>query len=123
MYGLTETEINELKGIKRDGETEIKKVKTDMKEALEDMQHENSQQHDSDSSDEEQKEGDIEGNNNRKHRTRKTEYVCKFKVCNQKVKVDKCLCMRLILAGAVMMAIIGAIVAMITLDAKLKEER
>ena len=58
MYGLSQTEINELKGIKQEGQQEIKKVKHEMKEALETMQE--ASQHDSDSSDE--KQGDIEGN-------------------------------------------------------------
>lgn len=51
----------------------------------------------------------------------KDKYICKFSACGQKVKVDHCLCARLILAGSLSIIIIGMFYCISSIDASLKE--
>ena len=82
-----------------------------------------------DSSDSEEEaatsDGDEENRKKSAYRRRgrnKDRYVCKFEACGQKVKVDHCLCARLILAGSLSVIILGMFYTLWSMDTeRLKE--
>ena len=122
-YGLSETEINELKGIRQEGKEQINTLKKELREALEDM--EEAQAKDSDSSDSEEQKalGDEEKNQHiRKRRRTKTKYIFKFRACGKKYKVDNCLCARMILASILMLMIVSVFYCIITIDRSLSHK-
>lgn len=113
-YGLSQSEINELVGIKRDGSQEIKKVKKELKEAMDELEEmkRGDSSNDSDSNNAvndglEDNEAKKEKSAYRRRGKNKNRYVCKFNACGQRVKVDHCLCARLILAGSLSVIILA----------------
>ena len=53
----------------------------------------------------------------------KDKYVCKFDACGQTIKVDHCLCARLILASSLGLIILGMFYTLWSMDAQLKEDK
>ena len=120
-YGFTQSEINELRGMKEDGREEIKKIQNQLKEAVDDL--ESARLRDIDSSDSDEQQDDLEeettsadGDKKKRKRrtTQKAKYCLRFKVCDRKVKIDHCLCARLIIAGFCLFMIIFTMIMIFT---------
>lgn len=64
-------------------------------------------------------EGDLEGQPQRQRP--RTKYVCKFICMGQRVKIDRCLAARLVLASVLLTFISFTVWAMFSLDRKLNQ--